>query len=200
MTPSQDLNSMSTFHMTCFLHINSWFVVHKVRVDSEASLHWSIVVDLGLYAVSISSSHYWSIFAHVLLIGHIRVLAWSWTRFSLAISRRVRETLVSDYTSLFQVLPGPVQITSIAAHVSLVTFYQVFWRQYDINFSIRINAESVWKCFRRTKSPARSTLLLVSDRVDAVCPLCSRIKGSWHLFIGYLRLRELSVFKINKSA
>lgn len=82
-----------------------------------------------------------------------------------------------DNTRKDKVVPGSVEVATFAAVVDRIAADHVLGREDDIDFSSRGNAKSVGQGSSGRESPARTTVLLVSDGVDALGPLLSGIEA-----------------------
>jgi len=59
----------------------------------------------------------------------------------------------------------------MASHISFVARKEILRGKDDVNFIIGANAESVTQDFSSGESPATTTMLLISDGMNAVGPL-----------------------------
>jgi len=48
LTPTEDLDGVSTSHSTGGVLIDSTFVLEEILIDGESSFHWSVAEDFGL--------------------------------------------------------------------------------------------------------------------------------------------------------
>jgi hypothetical protein len=94
-----------------------------------------------------------------------------------ACSWDVRETRISNNSSVGHVSPGHGKISSIASLVDVITSNQVLSWEDNINSTIRGNGKSIGKSFGGSEGPAWSALLLISDGMDVIGPLFSGIES-----------------------
>jgi len=174
-TPTEHFDCMATSVWSSCVLVDTTLVIEEVIIDGECSFHRSISVNGWLNWVLVSGFNDWTILALVFLPG-LSVWACALAFWSSTTTSSVGEAWITDYTVVLDIFPGISKITTIASVVSGITTNKIFRWEDDVNSSIGLNTHSVRESFSSTESPAWTTMLLISDFMDAVWPLFSCIK------------------------
>mmetsp|Transcript_21487 Transcript_21487/g.55819 ORF Transcript_21487/g.55819 Transcript_21487/m.55819 type:complete len:236 (+) Transcript_21487:229-936(+) len=89
----------------------------------------------------------------------------------------VREAAIRDDAEGFEVVPGEVRNTAVAAHVAFpIARNKLLRREDNAGLATRSNAKAVTERLSSSKSPARAALALIANRSDTVGPLLTRVE------------------------
>jgi hypothetical protein len=147
---------------------------HKVRVDDETSLDWTVGVDLLLDGVDISEG---AVSLGVVFLPGTRSGARASAGSSVAASRGVWVASVRDDTRGVEVVPSLVEITTLATVVGGITRDHILWGKDDVVTTF--DASSVRKNLRGGESPAGTASGLISNGVHARWPLVNGVESGW---------------------
>jgi hypothetical protein len=174
LTPSKDLDGMTTELVTRGMFVDTRSIGHEVRVDDETGLDGTVGVDFLLDRRNISEGAVLTSFVLLISTGSS---ARSFASTSVSTTGSVRITGIRDDTSSLEVLPGLVEVTTLTSHVGAVTGDHVLWGEDDVVTTF--DAGSVGENLRGGESPAGTTSLLVSDGMHAAWPLVDGVERGW---------------------
>jgi hypothetical protein len=142
---------VATSNTTRDVIVNTALVVEEVVVNGEGSLHGSVSVELILDALDGGGVHNAVGLAEVFLPGLARAGAAVEASAGVTATGSVWPAGFSDDTSVLEVLPNVVEVTTVAAVVVGVAGDGVLRSEDDIS---ALDAESVRESLGGTESPA----------------------------------------------
>jgi len=173
-SPTDDLDSVTTEFSTGSMYVDTGVIGHEVGVDDETSLDWTVGVDLLLDSVNSSKG---AVSLGVVFLPSTRTGARASARSLLSRTRGVWVASVSDDTSLVKVVPGFVEVTTLATVVGAIARDHILWGKDSVVTTF--DAGSVREDLRGGESPAGTASSLVSDGVHAAWPLVDGIEAGW---------------------
>jgi len=144
---------------------------HEVGVDDETSLDWTVSVDFLLDGVDISEGR---VSLSMIFLPLTRTGTRGSAGTSVSSTSGVWVTGVRDDTSGSEVVPGLVEVTTLATVVLSITRDHILWGKDDIVTTF--DASSVGENFRGGESPAGTASGLVSNGVHAAWPLVDGVE------------------------
>jgi hypothetical protein len=192
VTETENLDGVTASNIWGGGWIDTWLVVEEVSVDGESTFNWTVGEDFRLDLISWSGVSDGAINTLVFL-EWLSISALGGASGGLTWTSLVRFALVSDNSSLVEIFPGHIHITTIATIVVGVTADHILRWEDNVDLVVWGNSESVWEWFGGTESPAWTALLLISNGVDWLWPLGSWIEvgwdwnnwGAWVHFVGW---------------
>jgi hypothetical protein len=182
ITPTEDLDGVTTSNSSGDVVIDTWFVVEEVVVDGEGTFNWTVGVDFTLDGGNTQWVDNRS--GGTFVLGEwFTVDTFFSTSWSIAIASSVWEASIGDDSGLFNVCPGLVEVATIATHIGRIARDHIFWGEDNVDLATWLNGKSVWEGFWWTEGPAWTAFLLVSDWVDETIPfrISAGIKVGWDL-------------------
>jgi len=172
--PTDDLDGVTTELVTGGVVVDTGVVGHEVGVDGETGLDWTVGVDFLLDGVDVSEG---AVSLGLVLLPSAGSRARGSAGWDLAVAGDVRVAGVRDDTGAGEVVPGLVEVTTLAAVVGPVAGDHVLWGEDDVVATF--DAGSVGEDLRGRESPAGAASGLVSDGVDARWPLVLGVERGW---------------------
>ena len=142
---------MATSNTTRDVVVNTALVIEEVVVNGEGSLHGSVGVELILDALDSGGVNNGAVLTEVFLPGLARAGAAVEALAGVTATRGVGPAGFSDDTSVLEVGPDVVEVTTITAVVVGVAGDGVLRSEDDIS---ALDAESVRESLGGTESPA----------------------------------------------
>jgi len=137
-------------------------------------LDWTVGVDFLLDRVHVSEG---AVRTGVVFLPGTRSSARSSACTFVSRSRGVWVASVGDNTSLMEIVPSFVKVTTLATVVSSITRDHILWGEDDVVTTT--DASSVRKNFGGGESPAGTASGLISDGVHARWPLVDGVEAGW---------------------
>jgi len=181
VTPTDDLDGMTTESFTALVSVDTTSVRHEVLVDSETSFNRAVLLDVGLDGGGVRELDDGSLNSVVVLNSRtISALSEVLALDGLStVVRSIGEAAVGDETITDDEPPGEQGDTTVASVIQdVVAREEVLGREDDIDATVGGNAESVGEDFRGSESPAGSAVALISDGVDTSGPLFRGVEVS----------------------
>jgi len=173
-SPADDLDGVTTESVSSSVDVDTGVVGHEVGVDEETSLDWTVGVDLLLDGLDVSEG---AVSVGVVFLPGTRSGARAVARTLRTRTRGVWVASVSNDTSLVEVVPSLVEVTTLATVVGAITRDHILWG--EDNVVTTFDAGSVREDLRGGESPAGTASGLVSDGVDARWPLVDGVEAGW---------------------
>ena len=177
--PAHGFDSVAACVRAPDVFVDTARITEEVLVHIECSFQRPVSFDFVLY-VHNNRRHVYAATHTLVLVERRSVIAFPETPAWAPACRYVRHAWVRDNARFLQIVPGVIDVATVAAQVAFVTRDHVLWRQNIVNslcFGYSRNAESIREGFTRGEGPTTAALALVSDSVDAVRPLGPRVKG-----------------------
>jgi hypothetical protein len=173
-SPTDDFDGVTTESVTSSVDVDTGVIRHEVGVDEETSLDWAVGVDLLLDSIDVSEG---AVSFGVVFLPGTRSGARAVARTLRTRTRGVWVASVSDDTSLVEIVPSFVEVTTLATEVGAITRDHILWG--EDNVVTTFDAGSVREDLRGGESPAGTASGLISDGVDARWPLVDGVEAGW---------------------
>lgn len=151
MTPTEELDGVTTSLTASLVIVDTALVVEEVLIDGESSLHGAVGVELVLDARDGEWVNNGAGLALVLQPGLARAGAGLSADARVTVAGGVWPAIVSDNTSVGEVLPHVVKVATIATVVVGIARDGVLRSEDDV---LTGNTESVGESLSGTESPA----------------------------------------------
>lgn len=159
-------------------------VGEEILVYGEANLEWTVLHEAVLCISYRSVGNSGARFCLVLGERLARIVTLARARWNKARSRFVWQALVSYNTGVLQVVPCIGEVSTLASIVRGITRNHILWGEDWERTVVLCDAVTVSQGLRCTESPARTTLLLIANRVSTLWPVLVSIEGGWYLVGG----------------
>ena len=151
MAVTDDLDGVTTSLGARLVVVNTALVVEEVLIDGECAFHGAVVVELGLDGRDGGGVNDGAGLTLVLQPGLARTGAGASADSRVTTARSVWPAGFSDNTSVGEVGPNVVEVTTVATIVVSVARYGVLGSKDDV---LTGNTESVGESLSGTESPA----------------------------------------------
>lgn len=156
------------------MDVDTGVIGHEVSIDDETSLDWTVGVDLLLDGVNISEG---AVSLGVIFLPSTRTGARASAGTSVSRAGGVWVTGVSDDTGVVEIVPGLVEVTTLATVVGSIARDHILWGEDDVVTTF--DASSVGENLGGGESPAGTASGLISNGVHAAWPLVDGVEAGW---------------------